>query len=224
MTLNIADLFEAVADAIPDRVPLILEDVRLSYAELELRSNRLAHHLQSVGVEPGQHVGIHMRNCVEYVEALLACLKIRAVPINVNFRYTDAELLYIYTNSQMVALLVEEEFAPTALAVVPQCPEITHVLIVGEDYENALAAQTDTRDFGPRSNDDHFIIYTGGTTGMPKGVVWRHEDFFFAALSGANLSGPPRRSLEEVVDAAVANTNPTVLLLIPPLMHGAAIY
>ena len=108
MTLNIADLFEAVADAIPDRVPLILEDVRLSYAELELRSNRLAHHLQSVGVEPGQHVGIHMRNCVEYVEALLACLKIRAVPINVNFRYTDAELLYIYTNSQMVALLVEE--------------------------------------------------------------------------------------------------------------------
>ena len=224
MTLNIADLFEAVADAIPDRVPLILEDARLSYAELELRSNRLAHHLQSVGVEPGQHVGIHMRNCVEYVEALLACLKIRAVPINVNFRYTDAELLYIYTNSQMVALLVEEEFAPTALAVVPQCPEISHVLIVGDDYENALAAQTDTRDFGPRSNDDHFIIYTGGTTGMPKGVVWRHEDFFFAALSGANLSGPPRRSLEEVVDAAVANTNPTVLLLIPPLMHGAAIY
>ena len=86
-----------------------------------------------------------------------------------------------------------------------------------------MPRRTDTRDFGPRSNDDHFIIYTGGTTGMPKGVVWRHEDFFFAALSGANLSGPPRRSLEEVVDAAVANTNPTVLLLIPPLMHGAAI-
>lgn len=224
MTLNVADLFEAVADAIPDRTPLILEERRLTYRELELRSNRLAHHLQSVGVKPGQHVGIHMRNCVEYVEALLACMKIRAVPINVNFRYTDVELAYVYTNSKMVALLVEDEFAETALGVVPQCPEIDHVLIVGDEYEAALAAASDVRDFETRSDDDHFIIYTGGTTGMPKGVVWRHEDFFFAALSGANLSGPPRRSLEEVVDAAIANTNPTVLLLIPPLMHGAAIY
>ncbi|MFE4503630.1 acyl-CoA synthetase [Rhodococcus sp. NPDC056743] len=224
MTLNVADLFEAVADAIPDRTPLILEEKRLTYRELELRSNRLAHHLQSVGVEPGQHVGIHMRNCVEYVEALLACMKIRAVPINVNFRYTDVELAYVYTNSKMVALLVEDEFAEIALGVVPQCAEIDHVLIVGDEYETALAAASDVRDFETRSDDDHFIIYTGGTTGMPKGVVWRHEDFFFAALSGANLSGPPRRSLEEVVDAAIANTNPTVLLLIPPLMHGAAIY
>ncbi|MDV6270179.1 acyl-CoA synthetase [Rhodococcus globerulus] len=224
MTLNVADLFEAVADAIPDRTPLILEERRLTYRELELRSNRLAHHLQSVGVKPGQHVGIHMRNCVEYVEALLACMKIRAVPINVNFRYTDVELAYVYTNSKMVALLVEDEFAEIALGVVPQCPEIDHVLIVGDEYETALAAASDIRDFETRSDDDHFIIYTGGTTGMPKGVVWRHEDFFFAALSGANLSGPPRRSLEEVVDAAIANTNPTVLLLIPPLMHGAAIY
>lgn len=224
MTLNVADLFEAVADAIPDRTPLILEDRRLTYRELELRSNRLAHHLQSVGVEPGQHVGIHMRNCVEYVEALLACLKIRAVPINVNFRYTDIELAYVYTNSKMVALLVEDEFAEIALSVVPQCPEIDHVLVVGEEYESALGAASDARDFETRSDDDHFIIYTGGTTGMPKGVVWRHEDFFFAALSGANLSGPPRRSLDEVVEAAIANTDPTVLLLIPPLMHGAAIY
>lgn len=224
MTLNVADLFEAVADAIPDRTPLILGERRLTYRELELRSNRLAHHLQSVGVKPGQHVGIHMRNCVEYVEALLACMKIRAVPINVNFRYTDVELAYVYTNSQMVALLVEGEFAEIALGVVPQCPEIDHVLIIGDEYETALAAASDVRDFETRSDDDHFIIYTGGTTGMPKGVVWRHEDFFFAALSGANLSGPPRRSLEEVVDAAIANTNPTVLLLIPPLMHGAAIY
>ncbi|MDI9918870.1 acyl-CoA synthetase [Rhodococcus sp. IEGM 1379] len=223
MTLNIADLFEAVADAIPDRTPLIFEDQRLSYGELEMRANRLAHHLRSVGVGPGQHVGIHMRNCVEYVEALIACMKIRAVPINVNFRYTGAELVYVYTNSKMVALLVESEFAPLARAVVPQCPEIRHILTVGDEYESALAVQSDARHFGVRSNDDHFIIYTGGTTGMPKGVVWRHEDFFFAALSGANLSGPPRRTLEEVVEAAVANTNPTVLLLIPPLMHGAAI-
>jgi len=233
--LNIADLYEAVADAIPDRVPLIFGSPdpagtgpgraeRRSYAELERRANRLAHHLQSVGVQPGQHVGIHMRNSIEYVEGLLACLKIRAVPVNVNFRYTDAELVYLYNNSEIVALIVEEEYIPTATAALSRCPGVGHVLTVGADYEAALAAQSPDRDFPPRSQDDHFIIYTGGTTGMPKGVVWRHEDFFYAALSGANLSGPPRTSVAEVVEAAVANTNPAVLMLIPPLMHGAAVY
>lgn len=240
MPLNIADLYEAVADAIPDRVPLIFGSEqsvvpssgmsssgmsqRRSYAELERRANQLAHHLQSVGVQPGQHVGIHMRNCIEYVEGLLACMKIRAVPINVNFRYTDAELVDLYNNSEIVALIVEEEYVPTVDAALPRCPGIGHVLVVGADYEEALAARSTERDFPPRSQNDHFIIYTGGTTGMPKGVVWRHEDFYYAALSGANLSGPPRTSVAEVVDAAVANTNPTVLMLIPPLMHGAAIY
>lgn len=224
MTLNVADLFEAVADAIPDRIPLILEGQSFTYRELELRANRLAHHLQSVGVGPGHHVGIHMRNCVEYVEALIACMKIRAVPINVNFRYTDVELEYVYTNSKMVALLVEAEFEQLARAVITTCPAVENVLVVGDEYESALAAVSDARDFGPRSGDDHFIIYTGGTTGMPKGVVWRQEDFFIAALGGANFGGPPLLTVDAVVAGAVANTNPVVLLLIPPLMHGAAIY
>ncbi|MFC4606182.1 acyl-CoA synthetase [Rhodococcus kronopolitis] len=245
MSLNIADLYEAVTDAIPDRVALIfgssvpgtdeLEVQRRSYVELDRRANRLAHHLLSIGVQPGQHVGLHMRNCLEYVETLLACMKIRAVAVNVNYRYTDAELAYLYNNSEIVALVVETDYAATVAATLPQCPGLRHLLLVGDagvrfdgieaqDYEPALAAQSDGRDFAPRSEDDHFVVYTGGTTGMPKGVVWRHEDFFYAALSGANLSGPPRRSAAEVVDAAVANTSPTVLMLIPPLMHGAAVY
>lgn len=233
MTLNIATLFEAVADAVPERVVLTCESEHRSYAQLEARANRLAHHLSSVGVGPGDHVAVHMRNRIEYVECVLACLKVRAVPINVNYRYVEAELVHVYGDSQSVALIVEAEYLEPAARALPSCPAIKHVLVVDSDesevegtwgYERALAAQSPERDFGPRSADDKFIIYTGGTTGYPKGVVWRHEDFYFAALSGANTSGPPRMSLDEVVEAAVANDAAPVFLLIPPLMHGAAVY
>lgn len=237
MTLNIATLFEAVADAVPDRVVLTCEDEQRTYAQLEVRANRLAHHLQSAGVRPGDHVAVHMRNRIEYVECVLACLKARAVPINVNYRYVEAELVHVYDNSQSVALIVEGEYLAAARQALASCPTVGHVLVVDADeaaiaagpadtaaYEPALAAQSPARDFGPRSADDKFIIYTGGTTGYPKGVVWRHEDFYFAALSGANTSGPPRLTLDEVVAAAVANSSSPVFLLIPPLMHGAAVY
>ena len=233
MTLNIATLFEAVADAVSDRVILTCESEHRSYAQLEVRANRLAHHLQSVGVKPGDHVAVHMRNRIEYVECVLACLKARAVPVNVNYRYTEAELVHVYDNSQSVALIVEAEYLTPAREALKKCPAIKHVLVVDSadsdepgtvGYEPAIAAQSPARDFGPRSADDHFIIYTGGTTGYPKGVVWRHEDFYFAALSGANTSGPPRMTVDEVVAAAVANESAPVFLLIPPLMHGAAVY
>ncbi|WP_024794387.1 acyl-CoA synthetase [Tomitella biformata] len=233
MTLNIATLFESVADAVPDRVVLTCESEQRSYAQLEVRANRLAHHLQSVGVGPGDHVAVHMRNRIEYVECVLACLKVRAVPINVNYRYVEAELVHVYGNSQAVALIVEAEYLAAARAALASCPTVGHVVVVDSaapaaddtaGYEPALAAQSPERDFGPRSADDKFIIYTGGTTGYPKGVVWRHEDFYFAALSGANTSGPPRLTLEEVVAAAVANSAAPVFLLVPPLMHGAAVY
>ena len=105
MTLNIATLFEGVADALPDRVILTCDREQRSYSQLEVRANRLAHHLQAVGVRPGDHVAVHMRNRIEYVECVLACLKARAVPINVNYRYTEAELVHVYDNSQSVALI-----------------------------------------------------------------------------------------------------------------------
>ncbi|WP_127782332.1 acyl-CoA synthetase [Rhodococcus sp. X156] len=235
MSLNLADLYEAVSDAIPDRVALVCDGQRRTYAELDTRATQVGHQLQELGIRPGDHVGLHMRNSLEFVESLLGCLKARAVPININFRYTDAELSYLYGNAELVGVIVDGDLAATAAAVLPACPTVKHVLTLGPtdadlgavthvDYELGVSAQSAERDFGERSNDDHYVIYTGGTTGMPKGVVWRHEDFFHAALGGGNHYGDSYTSAAEVAAAAAAAETPMTFLVTAPLMHGAAVY
>ncbi|MFZ9675789.1 MAG: AMP-binding protein, partial [Ilumatobacteraceae bacterium] len=175
-TFNIADLFEASVDEWPDREYLIDENSRRTYVEMDRRANRLAHHLLAEGVKPGDHVGIYALNRIEWVEALWAIFKIRAVWININYRYVEDELAYLFGNADLSYLIVEPEFAERARAVQPDLRQ----LVIGSEFESALAAQSDERDFGPRSNDDIYMLFTGGTTGMPKGVVWRHEDVVMA--------------------------------------------
>ncbi|GAA2992111.1 acyl-CoA synthetase [Streptosporangium longisporum] len=228
MEFNHADLFEGLADAIGDRVAVVCGDRRLTYAGLDAHANRLAHFLHDRGVRAGQHVGVHLYNGVEYVAAILAALKLRAVPVNVNYRYVEAELLYLYDDSDIVALLYDVEFADRVAAVVPRVPALRHLVAVGGPatvegavrYEEALAGRPETRGFPARSGDDLYIIYTGGTTGMPKGVMWRSEDLFFA-FGGGNPYGEPRTSPQEVIDAAVAS-GPMTMMAVAPLMHGAA--
>jgi acyl-CoA synthetase (AMP-forming)/AMP-acid ligase II len=226
MEFNHADIFEGVADAIGDRVALVCDGRRLTYAELDAQANRLAHHLESAGVEPGQHVAMQLYNGVEYAVALLAALKIRAVPINVNYRYVENELLYIYNDSDSVALLYDVEFDDRVAGTAPQAPKLRHLVAVGGaskvpdavPYEEALAAQPGTRGFPPRSAEDLYIIYTGGTTGMPKGVMWGLKDMLISFWNPA-LSRPDVP--EDVVGNAVAG-GPMVMLPVAPLMHGAA--
>ncbi|MEU4831998.1 acyl-CoA synthetase [Streptosporangium sp. NPDC023615] len=228
MEFNHADMFEGLADAIGDRVAVVCGDSRLTYAELDAHANRLAHFLRGRGVRAGQHVGVHLYNGVEYVTAVLAALKLRAVPVNVNYRYVQAELLYLYRDSDIVALVYDVEFADRVAAVVPETPLLEHLIAVGGPatiegavrYEEALADQPGTRGFPARSGDDIYIIYTGGTTGMPKGVMWRSEDLFFA-FGGGNPYGEPRATPREVIDAAVA-AGPMTMMAAAPLMHGAA--
>ncbi|MDG3011643.1 acyl-CoA synthetase [Rhodococcus sp. D2-41] len=237
MSLNLADLFEAVSDAVPeDRVAIVYNGERITYRQLDERANQLAHQLISRGVQPGDHVGLHMRNSPQFIESLLGCLKARAVPININYRYTEKELSYLYDNAQLVALVVDGEFTQAAAAVVPECPKLQHVLVVDpdpqvrfdgvtvDDYDATVRAQSTARDFGERSDDDHFIVYTGGTTGMPKGVVWRQEDFYMAALHGGNHYGDPYLDTESLAAAVKANEFPISFLVTAPLMHGAAVY
>ncbi len=228
MEFNLADLFESLADAIPDRECLVCGDTRLTYSSLDERANRLAHHLADAGVEPGQHVGVQLYNGPEYVTAMVACFKIRAVPVNVNYRYVEEELAYLFNDADLVALIHEAEFADRVAAVAPRVPTLKHFISVGEptpdfavDFDAALAAASPERGFGERSGKDLYIIYTGGTTGMPKGVMWRHEDIFFAGMGGGEPVGEPVKTPEEI-GARAADRYPLVMFPVAPLMHGAA--
>jgi acyl-CoA synthetase (AMP-forming)/AMP-acid ligase II len=226
---NLADILESVIDVVGDREALVTAERRLTFAELEARANRLAHHLESVGVGPGDHVGVQLYNCTEYVETMVACFKIRAVPINVNYRYVEDELAYLFNDADLVALVHDTEFTPRVEAVRERTPKLRSFITVGEGsgsegsvrYDDALAAQPETRGFGPRSADDLYIIYTGGTTGMPKGVMWRHEDLFFAGMGGADPTGTPVSRPEEVAER-LASRGVLHYFPVAPLMHGAA--
>src|SRR5207247_7493039 len=150
MHFNLADLFEAAVDAFGEREYLVAEGKRRTYEEMEARANRLAHHLAAQGVGPGDHVGIYAYNCAEWVEALWAVFKLRAVWVNINYRYVDDELRYLFDNADLVALVYQPEFADRVKAVADVLPGLTHELAVGPDYEAALAAQSPERDFEPR--------------------------------------------------------------------------
>jgi acyl-CoA synthetase (AMP-forming)/AMP-acid ligase II len=218
---NLADLFEHAVDNFGEREYLVANGERRTYAQMEARANRLAHHLAAQGVGAGDHVGIYAYNCAEWVEALWAVFKIRAVWININYRYVEDELRYLFGNAGLKALVYDPEFADRVAGVRDQLPDLVHALAMGPDYEAALAAQSPDRDFEPRSGDDRYILYTGGTTGMPKGVVWRQEDVFFALGGGINpLNGVKVEKPEELGSNAVGGF-PITFLPIAPLMHGA---
>ncbi|MEU6119804.1 acyl-CoA synthetase [Streptomyces sp. NPDC047117] len=242
MEYNLADLFESIVDAVPDREALVYADHpgsgaerRLTYRRLDRAANRLAHHLQDSGVRPGDHVGLHLYNGVEYLQTFYACLKIRAVPVNVNYRYVEEELAYLYRDADLVALVFDAEFTERVAAVAPRAPHLRHLVRVGTpppgapepacplvSFTDAEAAGSPERGFGPRSADDRVIIYTGGTTGMPKGVVWRHEDLFFSGTGGGAPTGEPVSRAEELAERAAASGEGLVFFPTPPLMHGTS--
>ncbi len=231
MEFNLADLFELVADKVPDRLALIAGDHRLTYAELDARASRCAHHLIDAGIEPGSWVGIHSYNRAEWLEAMLGCFKARCVPINVNYRYVAEELRYLFDNADLAALFYEAEFGPVVEHIRDDLPKLRHFVRLDDgtgitdsigavDYEEALASASPVRDFAPRSPDDLYVLYTGGTTGMPKGVMWRQESIFFAAMGGGNYGGGGIERPEQITDNV--SVAPLVTLALAPLMHGNA--
>jgi acyl-CoA synthetase (AMP-forming)/AMP-acid ligase II len=198
---NIADLFEIVADTVPEREAIACGEERQTYGSLEERATRLANFMRERGVGAGDKVGLYMYNSNAYIEGMLACFKLRAVPVNVNYRYVDEELSYIFNNADMVACIHHREFVPHIAKVRHAAPGLKLLIAVedGSDaaipaetakFEEAMAAGSPARDFGERSDDDLFILYTGGTTGKPKGVMWPHKDVFYAAMGGGGHFHP----------------------------------
>ncbi|MGA4539997.1 acyl-CoA synthetase [Uniformispora flossi] len=230
---NLADLWELLADAGGDTEVLVAGDRRRTYRQLDERANRLANHLAARGVGPGDHIGLYSFNRVEFVEALLAAWKLRAVPVNINYRYVEAELRYLLGDADVVAMVYERGYADRLSALAAEFPALTTYVSIADDqpevadvpgavdYEEALAAASPAREFGPRSADDRYVVYTGGTTGMPKGTMWRHEDVFFGAMGGGGWPGTPIAAPEEITRNAERDFRLTFMPS-APLMHGAA--
>jgi acyl-CoA synthetase (AMP-forming)/AMP-acid ligase II len=209
-TFNLADLWETLCDAGPDAECLVAPPLRHTRGSLDRAANRIANHLVSTGIQPGDRVGLYSRNRAEYVEALLGCWKCGAVPVNVNWRYVADELGYVIDDAELVAMIVEDEYLPVLDELAFDRP-----IRMG-----AWEGASEARDFSdvPRSADDVYMLYTGGTTGMPKGVMWRHEDFFYACCLGGSLFDPISEPAEIARNAQPAfRMSPLVL---GPLMHG----
>ncbi|MET7870968.1 acyl-CoA synthetase [Streptomyces cyaneofuscatus] len=239
MEYNLADLFESVVDVVPDREALLYVDHpgtgaerRLTYAELDAAANRIAHHLIGAGLRPGEHLGLHLYNGIEYLQTVLGALKARLVPVNVNYRYVEEELVYLYRDADLAALVFDGEFDERVAAAFAQAPALRHLVRVGSapappglaavPFAGAEASGSPARGFEPRSADDQFIIYTGGTTGMPKGVMWRQEDLFFSGLGGGAPTGEPVKSPQELAERVAAGGDGITFFPTPPLMHGTS--
>ncbi|MGV0835500.1 acyl-CoA synthetase [Mycolicibacterium thermoresistibile] len=233
MALNIADLTEHAIDAVPDRVALICGDDQLTYAQLEEKANRLAHFLLNQGVRKDDKVGLYCRNRNEIVIAGLACVKAGAILVNVNFRYVEGELRYLFDNSDMVALVHERQYSDRVANVLPDTPKVKTIVVVedgsdndfqrygGVEFEAALVQGSPERDFPPRSADDIYLLYTGGTTGFPKGVMWRHEDIYRVLLGGIDFATGEYVADEYDHAKQAAAGPPMIRYPIPPMIHGA---
>lgn len=245
MEFSFPQVWETLAEAIPEREAVVFRDRRLSYARFVERSRRLANHLLSRGLrvereradlaghESGQdHVALYLYNGNEYLEGMLGSFMARAAPVNVNYRYVEEELLYLLTNARARVLVYHAEFAPRVAALRGRLPSLEVLLQVQDDsgeallagavdYEEALAAASPERPRVEASPDDLYILYTGGTTGMPKGVLWRSADIYMAAMGGRRQDGRELASLEEIAEYAAAGGRMRAVIG-PPLMHGAA--
>lgn len=243
---NLACTQEAIADAFPDRECIIFGDKRFTWTQYRGRARRLANYLRSKGLgnvqdrsalepwESGQdQLALYLYNGNEYLEGMFGAFRARLAPFNVNYRYTGEELEYLLKDSRAKAIIYHASLAPTLAEVRPNLPELDVLLQVADDsgeallegavdYEKALAGSTEEAPDTEPGPDDLYILYTGGTTGMPKGVLWRQEDIYFGAMGGTLPTGQKIESYEQMIRTARAMGAMMRAMPLAPFMHGAA--
>ena len=247
VSFDLSSVFGTVAKAVPDQTFLVWRDRRYTYAEFDKRVDGFAHFLVSAGLgvhterdalsghESGQdHLGIYLRNGNEYLESMIGSYRARVAPYNVSFRYVEEELVYLLNDSKARALVYNAEFAPRVAAIRDRAPHLQvlvqvadesgHELLPGAvDYEAAVGTPAPAGGLPEASGDDLYILYTGGTTGMPKGVLWRQHDIFLSSMGGRPFgSDQALGSYAELADKARTAGGALGMLMIPPFMHGAA--
>ncbi len=232
-TYNLADLFAIAAATVPEREAIVCGEVRRSFAELDSRAEKLALWLRAQGVGAGDTVGIQMYNGPEYIETFFAALKLKALPFNINYRYVADELRYLYDNAAMKALVFGAEFEARVAESLAAAPGVKALVRVGAPggavaatgYDAALAAASGSLADIALASDDLSLLYTGGTTGMPKGVLWPHDALFFGSLGGGGLyaGGQPIERPEQLTEC-IASSFQMRNLPAAPLMHAAALW
>ena len=244
-SFDLSSVYHTVATTLPDHRVLLWRDLELTYAQMDARIDGVAHYLTSQGLgchterehlqphQSGQdHIGLYLRNGNEYLEAMTAGYRARVAPFNVNYRYVEEELLYLLTDSGAKALVYGAEFAPQVASIRDRLPDLRVLIQVADssgnellpgavDYESIVTTPAPAGGMPTPSGDDLYILYTGGTTGMPKGVLWRQADIFVAAMGGRQLG-----TNEEWPDidaiATAAGAGGAKFMALAPFMHGAA--
>ena len=233
MEFNAADIFEGVVDRVPDREAIVHGSTRLTYKELDARSNKAANALKKLGIKKGSHIGIYAFNCVEWLEIMLGAYKLCAIPININYRYVEEELKYLIDNADMEAIFYHKQFSNKLENIKSHLPLLKDFICIednsGDDdvidksfnFEDLIANEDKSRLDVDRSGDDKYILYTGGTTGMPKGVVWRMEDVLMTLGGGIDaVTGEKYPTPEAFADKCLQDQ--TIALALAPFMHGGA--
>jgi|SoiMethySBSTD1v2_1073268.scaffolds.fasta_scaffold135926_2 acyl-CoA synthetase (AMP-forming)/AMP-acid ligase II len=238
MRTQFGSIWEAVADVVPDQTAVVQGDRRLSWREYEQRAARVAGAIQETGIRPGGKVGMYLYNSPEYCETNFGALKVRSMPINVNYRYLDNELHYLLENADIEGLVFHTSLADRVARVVPRLEKLRLLVEVDDGpapdgtthvdgairYDELQATTAPAARMEPQA-DDIYIFYTGGTTGMPKGVMYPLEHFteFFLQSYPPMIGLKPIEDPKQILDTArrmyEAGT-PLVAMSGPPLMHG----
>jgi len=231
---NFADVYEAIGARIPDLPCQIQGDRVVTWGQFNARADALAADMIAHGLTHQSKVAAYLYNCPEYLETYVAAFKGGFVPVNTNYRYGPEEVLYLFDNADAEAVIFHASFAALLDGVRTRLPKVRRWYCVAEagvdtpswaeDYDRVVAQSVTpgTRGAWGRSGDDLLLLYTGGTTGMPKGVMWRQDDLFNVIGAGGNavLGIPPAASLDELV-SRIDPANPGLVLLSAcPLMHG----